>query len=132
MKEAKETFYDLIVGIVIYTILACIIETIIVNNNLTFVLGTIYGAIISGFLAYHMFRSLNKTLDFDPSGAEKYARKMSALRMGIMTITIGVALFLSTIFNIIGVIIGMMALKLAAYLQPIIHCYTTKIYNKGR
>ena len=132
MKEAREIFYDLIVGIVLYAVIICIVGAFIVDNNVTFIFGVIYGAVISSILAYHMFQSLDKTLDFDPSGAEKYARKMTVLRMGIMTIAAGVAIFLSTIFNIIGVIFGMMALKLAAYMQPIIHRYTTKIYNKGR
>ena len=60
MKEARNTFYDLIVGIAIYAVIVCIVAAILVDNNLTFIAGIIYGIIISGFLAYHMFRSLEK------------------------------------------------------------------------
>ncbi len=133
MNEARNTFYDLIVGIAIYAIIACIAAALLVDNNLTFIVGIIYGTIISGILSYHMFRSLEKTLDYDPTGAEKHARKMAAVRMVIMVIAVGAAILLSTIFNIIGVLIGMMALKISAYLQPIIRSYITfRIYKKGR
>lgn len=133
MSEAKETFLDLLLGIVAYTLVVCIIGGIFVDNKLTFIAGVVYGAIIAGLLAYHMLWSLEITLDLNPDDAVKHARKMAMLRMGIMAIAVGVAIFLSTIFNIIGVLLGMLALKLAAYLQPIIRRYITiRIYNKGR
>ena len=53
--------------------------------------------------------------------------------MAIMAIAVGAAIFLTTIFNIIGVLIGMMSLKISAYFQPIIRRYiTSKIYKEGR
>ncbi|MFA9464812.1 MAG: hypothetical protein ACERKN_11040 [Velocimicrobium sp.] len=133
MKEARETFYDLLLGIALCSLIVCIAGAIFVDNKLTFIAGVIYGAIIAGGLAYHMFHFLEKTLDFDPVGAEKYARKMAIIRMGIMVIAAVAAIYLSFIFNIIGVLLGMMALKFAGYLQPIIRRYITiKLYNKGR
>ncbi|MEG2512670.1 MAG: hypothetical protein RR906_04150 [Acetivibrio sp.] len=133
MKEAKETFWDLLIGIVFYTLLVSVAGAVLVDSKLTFVSGVVYGAVISGILAYHMFYSIERTLDFDPSGAEKYARKMFAIRTFIMIAAIVAAIFLPALFHIIGVILGMMALKMAAYLQPFIRSYiTTKIYNKGR
>lgn len=131
--EAKYTFWDLLIGIGVYTACVGLIGGFISNNKAAFICGLLYGSLAGAGLAFHMFRTLDKILDFEPSDAEKRGRSMAAVRMGIMAAAVGVAILFSSILDIIGVILGMMALKLSAYLQPFIRNYiTTKIYGKGR
>lgn len=133
MKEARETFFDMLLGMAIYAVIVCIIGGIVVENKLGFILGCIYGTLIAGLLAYHMLRSLDMTLDLNPDDATKHARKMSLLRMAIMTVMVAISFLFPKYLHVIGVLLGVLALKIAAYLQPIIHRYiTNKIYNKGR
>lgn len=133
IDEAKHTFWDLIIGIGIYTVVTGILGVVISGNKAAFLGGLLYGALLSAGLALHMYRSLDKTLDFQPSEAEKRGRLMAMARMGIMAVGVGVAILLSSVLSTVGVILGMMALKLSAYLQPFIRNYiTTKIYGKGR
>lgn len=133
IDEAKHTFWDLIIGIGIYTVVIGIPGTVISADRAAFLAGLLYGALLSAGLALHMYRSLDKTLDFEPSEAEKRGRAMAMARMGIMAVAVGAAILLSSVLSMVGVILGMMALKLSAYLQPFIRNYiTTKIYGKGR
>ncbi|MDK2808848.1 MAG: hypothetical protein PWP24_1585 [Clostridiales bacterium] len=133
MKELKYTFYDLLVGIVCFSILLCVTGPFFSGNVIRFIAGVLYGGMVAAILAYHMFQGIDKTMDFDPVGAEKYARKMAGIRMLIMVAAAFLAVFLSSVFSMIGVLLGMLSLKIAGYLQPIIRRYITiKIYNKGR
>ncbi len=131
MKQAKETFFDLMIGIIIYGIAAEVIGLIIVENKLSYGLGVFYGVLLSAGLAWHMFQGVDKTLDFDGKRARNYAYKMSMIRYGIMAAAVVVAFLLSQYMSLAGVVIGMLALKLAAYMQPLIHkMLTSKIYRK--
>lgn len=133
MREAKETFWDLLIGIAGLTLLICGIGWVATKGSLTFVTGIFYGGVVAIVLAVHMFKTLEKTLDLGEAGAEKHARKMTAVRMGIMIVAVIIAIYLSNWINLAGVIFGILTLKLSAYIQPIIHKrITSKLLYKGR
>lgn len=133
MREAKETFWDLLIGIAGLTILISVIGWAATKGSLLFVTGACYGGIIAILLAVHMFKTLEKTLDLGEAGAEKHARKMAAIRMGIMILAVIIALYLSNWMNLVGVVLGILTLKLSAYIQPVIHKrITSKLLYKGR
>jgi MFS family permease len=133
MKNINTTLLELIIGILISTIFTGIIGIIITNNNMSFVLGLILGAFTAILLVIHMYQSLEKSLLLDEESAQKFSKKMAVLRMVVMGLAVVVALTFPKIFNIIAVLIGIMGLKISAYLQPITNKYiSTKLKNKGR
>lgn len=133
MKEADETLRDLKTGIVIVTIVLELLALVFAPGKLAFCLGILLGGAVAFGLSIHMYSSLDVALDMDSDSASKYIRKKTGFRMVIM----GVAVFLACIFpaylNVIGVVAGLLGLKLSAYAQPVIHKYiAAKIFRKGR
>ena len=133
MKEEKQTLWDLYLGIGILSVLVAVIGAIIVESKIPFVFGVLYGGVVAVILVTHMYQSLEKTLAYDEEGAKKHAQKMTGIRMWIMLAALVLAMCLGKYSNMVGVILGMLSLKVSAYMQPIIHRrITSKIYKKRR
>ena len=133
MKEEKQTLCDLYFGIGVLSILIAVIGAIIVDKKVPFIFGVIYGGIVAVILVTHMYQGLERTLEYDEDGARKHAQKMTGIRMWIMLAALILAMYLGKYTNMIGVVLGILTLKVSAYMQPIIHRrITSKIYKKRR
>ena len=133
MREEKQTLLDLYFGIGGLCLILAIIGAFIAENKLPYVLGVIYGGIVAVILVSHMYQGLEQLLDYDEDGARKQAQKMAGIRMWIMLAAVAVAMYFSEYFHLAGVVLGILTLKVSAYMQPFIHRrITSKIYEKRR
>ena len=133
MREEQETLWDLYIGIGGISILIAIIGALIVGDKLNFVFGVVYGAVVAVGLVTHMYYGLQKTLYYDEDGAKKHAQKMTAIRMWIMLTAVMLAIYFSEHLHLAGVILGILSLKVSAYVQPFVHRrITSKFYQKRR
>lgn len=133
MKEANETLRDLKTGIVLITVLLEVTALIFAPNKLPFCLGILLGGTVAFGLSINMYNSLDLALDMDSDSASKYIRKKTGIRMLIMGVTVLPACIFPAYLNMMGVVAGLLGLKLSAYAQPVIHKYiATKIFRKGR
>ena len=123
----SETCKQLMVGIVVINVLFMIVGGFIAyqltGKWLQFILGVFLGGIVAMALSKHMDYSIQAALGLDSDGATKYTRKMSAIRFVIMIVAIVLALTFPSVFNIIGVLLGILALKFSAYVQPLTSKY---------
>lgn len=126
MKNMNETLKDLIIGIVLSMIVVCTIGALVLNNKVAFILGDILGSVIAILLAIHLNATIARALDMNEEGAAKYTKKMSILRLIIMGCAVVVALTLPEVFNLIGTLLGILGLKISAYLQPLTNRFITK------
>lgn len=135
-QDANATVKQLRIGILIICALIMvfggIISYCISSKWISFVLGVLLGGVIAEILATHMAHTIANALLQDSDGATKYMRKMAVLRSLMMGATIFLALTFSNIFNLIGVLLGILALKFSAYAQPLTSKYIIKFYSKGR
>lgn len=131
LKEARETLKELIVGIVLYAIILCIGSIILFRGQYSIVCGIALGTVGAVILAVHIFWSLNKSLDLGEDGAVKRERFMVILRMVIMGLIAAVGIIFSQQFHILGIFVGLLGLKISAYLQPLLHNYILKPKEKG-
>lgn len=132
MKEQHKTLIELIAGIIIWLIIMTAAGILFIHGK-NFFFGVLLGSGVAVILTVHMYISLDRSLDLGEDYARKYNVKMSMLRTLIVLASIMAAAFLPGIFNIIGLILGIMGLKFSAYLQPVIHKYIlNKIFSKGR
>lgn len=133
MREEQETLWDLYIGIGGLSILIAVIGALIVGNKLSFVLGVGYGAVVAVVLVTHMYHGIERTLCYDEDGAKKHAQKLAGIRMWIMLAAVVLAMYFSRYFHLGGVVLGILTLKLSAYIQPFVHRrITSKLYQKRR
>ena len=129
MNDANHTLKELILGIGFYFVLTEIIGLLMVQDKLAYSLGLLLGCMLATLLAWHMYQSLDKALDMDPTGATKYVRNCSLFRLFLMLIF----LFLGRVvpgLDFIAVIIGILGLKISAFFEPLINRYIGKRVKK--
>ena len=133
MREGKETLFDLYFGIGMLSVLFIIVGMILAESKLSFALGVCYGAVVAVILVSHMYHGLERTLCYDEEGARKHAQKMAGIRMWIMLAAVVLAMYFGEHLHLLGVVLGILTLKVSAYMQPCIHRrITSKLYQKRR
>ncbi|MDF2587306.1 MAG: hypothetical protein K0S41_1147 [Anaerocolumna sp.] len=131
-KQINETFKDLEIGIACYGVIYVILGIIIAPNKLPFLFGALLGLVIAYLLSIHLYVTIHKSVEMDEKRATNYTRAMAGVRITIMIVAIVLALTFPDIFNSIAVLLGILGLKIAAYIEPIISNILNKNLRKGR
>ena len=120
LKRLNDALPGLIAGIILYGVLVEVIGVWFAEDKLRYTTGLLIGIALACGMAVHMAWSLNMALDLGESGAVKKMQLHNLLRYGIVVVVI-FALWLSGIGNPVVAFLGIMGLKVAAYLQPFTH-----------
>lgn len=120
MNSADNTAKELAAGIIVYGILVQIICLVVTDHRLSVSVGLWIGIATALGMMVHMKRSIEDALDFGEEGAAKHMRKTYVIRLFIVAIVFGVIAYFR-VGNIIMALIGVMSLKMSAYLQPWTH-----------
>lgn len=124
MKKANETLKELLIGVGIYGVTAEIICLIIGYDILHVSAGLLTGVLTAAGMAIHMNRALEDALDLGEKGALAHIRKTYFIRITVVFIILGAVVYFK-IGNVFAVLVGVMSLKLAAYMQPAVHKFIT-------
>lgn len=127
-KEMQRTWKALCVGIAFFNILFLIVGNLLTKGSVSFTTGLLLGTLVAYLMACHMQHTVRRAVEMDGDSAGGYMKKEAILRMLLMIFVLAMAVFLPKIFNLIGVMLGVLTLKGAALLYPV----TNKIlFNKG-
>lgn len=131
MKKLNTTLVELWAGAIIFSVLSLLVGIWFVENKLAYALGLLVGTLTTMYLAWHMARSIEKMLEKAEQGFDGGAgmRVSSLLRYGLVVLVLIVTAFVSDWINPISVFIGVMGLKVAAYLQPFTHKIVFKVFG---
>lgn len=120
IRKLNEALPELIVGIIIWGIICQLGGVWFVQDKLGCSIGLWIGIITAIGMAIHMAWSLNTALDFDEKSATNIMTKNNLLRYGAVLVVEGVVI-LTGVINPLTAFLGIMGLKVAAYLTPITH-----------
>ena len=124
-NKAIWTVVDVWIGLFIYFIVFEIIGLIFVENRLSYTLGLILGCLTGAFLIWNMFVSIDTALDMNEGEATKYTKKRGLFRGLVMLVVAFLGMRLKGI-SFTAVVIGLLGLKIAAFMQPYTNLYITK------
>ena len=120
LTQLSDVLPDLWVGILLYGVLCEIVGLIFVEERLFYSIGLLAGVLCALFMATHMAWSLGQALDMAEGDAVKKMQVHNILRYMIVVIVFFLLLF-SKLGNPLAAFLGVMGLKVAAYLQPVTH-----------
>ena len=130
--DAREVMIDLIVGCVLHGLFYGLVGCIVVENKAAFAAGIGLGTLVACGLAVSMTRSVETCVDLPPDKAQRTMMIRSICRMLVMLMAGWIAIRYP-FFSFPGVIIGLLGLKVAAYLHIYINVYITgRLRKKGR
>lgn len=119
MKK-NSTLKELLIGIFIVGILAQIVCLIFWDRRLYNAIGLWAGVLVAAGMSIHMHRSIEDGLDLMGESGVKYMRRAYMVRILLVCVVIAVVLYFD-LGNPLTLLVGIMALKVAAYLQPLVH-----------
>ena len=120
LTHLSDVLPDLWVGILLYGVLCEIVGLIFVNDRLFYSIGLAAGIACALFMATHMAWSLNQALDLGEGDAVKKMQVHNILRYVVVVIVFFLLLY-TKLGNPLSAFLGVMGLKVAAYLQPFTH-----------
>ena len=122
INKDNETLFDLIFGCIVYSIVFEAIGLLVVENKESYSLGLLLGTAVAIGLSVSMYKSLNNCLVM----TEHQARRNMVFSTLLRAVVILLAAW-------IGIIIGILGLKISAYFHAYTNVYITKkLYKKGR
>ncbi len=123
--KIDETLKELVIGIFLFELLALITGVWFVDSPAKYITGVLAGGALAIFAGIHMYWSIHKNLEINmgqENAANVYSVRASMLRYGV--ILIAFLLFcLTDVAYPLAVFLGIMGLKVGAYLQPFTHKY---------
>lgn len=120
LKKINDALPELIVGILIWGVFCQLAGVWFVRDRLGCSIGLWIGVLTAVAMAIHMAWSLDIAVDFGEKDATAIMTKHNLIRYAIVLIVEGV--IIATGFaNPLTAFLGIMGLKVAAYMQPITH-----------
>ena len=116
----NKTLLELIAGILIYGLLCQIIGLVFVEEKDAYSSGLWIGIVTAVAAALHMWHSLDVSLDYDENTASKKMQTQSIIRYVVIVLVMGLTM-INGLTNPLAAFLGIMGLKVAAYLQPFTH-----------
>lgn len=129
--EEKKMLYELLAGIAMLSIPE-LAAGFAITHRLSYVFGALLGIAIAVFMALHMYVTLKRAMLEGEAAAAKKMKFGTFLRMAVMFAGMLTAVLLPEVFSLVGVMLGILTLKLAALLQPLTNRLFDKILSKGR
>lgn len=126
-RKINETLLELMAGIFLWGVLWQAAGIWFVADKAGCSLGLWLGVLTAELCAAHMYRSLDRALDFSEKDAQKYMTSRSMMRYGLIIVVL-LVLMITEAGNPLCCFLGAMGLKAAAYLQPLLH----KVMKKRR
>lgn len=135
MKEkiagVNKTLLELICGILVYGCICQAAGLFFANNKFSYSFGLWIGIITAVAAAVHMWWSLDRALDFDENTASKKIQMQSIVRYIGIVIVMGITM-VSGVTNPLAAFLGIMGLKVAAYIQPFTHKLLIRFFKKEK
>ena len=135
MKEkiagVNKTLIELLAGIFLFGIVCQIAGMIFADQLFSYSSGLWIGIITAMVTAVHMYRSLDRALDLDEDTASKRIQMQSSIRYVGIVIVMGITM-VNGVTNPLAAFLGIMGLKVAAYLQPFTHKLIIRFFAKEK
>lgn len=126
MSDGKKTFQELLIGIALFAILFFIPGLIMKVDKLAYYLGLGLGILVAVLMTISMYTTIEKSLNMDQKSAMNYTKRNAIFRLLLIIVVLVAAVYINSI-NVFSVVLGVLSLKLSAYLQPLTH----KLFSKN-
>ncbi len=125
MSDGKKTFQELLIGIAVFAILFFIPGLFMKVDKLAYYLGLGLGILVAVLMTISMYTTIEKSLYMDEKSAVNYTKRSAIFRLLLIIVVLVAAVFINSV-NIFTVVLGVLSLKLSAYLQPLTHKLISK------
>lgn len=117
IRNLNSALPGLLLGILLFGVVCEILGVFLINDKINYSIGLWIGVLTAIFMAFHMALSLDSVVEKDVKGAQAQATRQNIIRYFIVVLILGI-LMITKIGNPLAAFVGIMGLKVSAYLQP--------------
>ena len=128
LRKMNRGLLELTTGILFLGVICLIVGSLFVKEPLPYAVALTVGVLLALITAYHMYRTLDKALS-PGVDASKAVTTASLVRYVCILVVLGVILMTDKL-NPLITFMGLMTLKVAAYIQPLTHKVCNKIFHE--
>lgn len=128
IKGINRALLEIITGIIFLGVVCHLIGVQFVQDKSAYGIGLWIGIVMAIATACHMYRMLNKALDLGMD-ASKFMISANMIRYVFIVMCFAI-IMITDKFNPLYTFLGIMTLKVAAYLQPFTHKLYNKVFNE--
>lgn len=120
MRNINKTVWELLLGIFVTGIILEFAGVMLVKDKLYYTVGLAIGLTLAVFMTFSIYSSVEKAVDRGEDGAKAKMISSYAIRT-ILILAVMVMTGIWKLGDMIGLLLGIMTLKVAAYIQPVTH-----------
>lgn len=128
-KKIDPTLFELCLGIFLYGIVFEMI-LLLFSRVAAYSIGLWIGVILAEAGAFHMWWSLNRSMDLGEKEAVKSVTSGNLIRYAVLVVVLGILIY-TDFANPIFAFCGCMGMKVSAYLNPVMRKVNAKIFKVG-
>ena len=128
VKQINRALLELWIGILFVGLLCQLIGMWFADSKVLYSIALWMGIVLALVTVVHMYRTLDRALDLG-AGAQKAVMTANLIRYGCIVIVFMIVL-LTDVLNPLITFMGLMSVKVAAYLQPFTHKICNKVFHE--
>lgn len=127
LRRLNKVLPELVLGIFVYGLVLQFASVWFASDKLKYSIGLWIGILLAAGMAVHIASVIEDAVSI--GGGSRLLAVKSLLRYVIVTVVFFVMMYFD-FGNLIGAFLGIMGLKVAAYLQPFIHKFILKMQGR--
>jgi len=120
MLRTDKTLQEMLLAMPVFGLVCQLTIVWFVKDKASYSLGLWIGVFMAACMAVHMTCSLERAFGFDSATAQKMITKQNLIRYGCVVVVCAL-IMISGFINPLAAFLGLMSLKVSAYLQPFTH-----------
>ena len=126
-KQTREVLSETLTALGIILGISLVVSGFFYGGFLTFswekarfLLGLILAGAYDAFYMIHLAHTMERAMDLDSKGASSYAVRGFSIRIAVLILLV-LACYFSGVAEVLAIALGVLMLKIALYLRPLIH-----------
>lgn len=128
LKSKNRALLEMFIGILFYGLILQIVGSFLVDNQWYYARGLWFGIAMACVSTLHMYRSLDRALDYG-ADASKLITRDYLIRYVLIAVIL-LIIMVTEVMNPLVVFMAYMGLKVAAYLQPFTHKICNRMFHE--
>lgn len=124
MRNINRTVWELLLGILLTGAILEVLGVMIAGDKLFYSIGLLIGVVLAIFMTFSISSSVQQAVDRGEGGAKVKMISSYVIRTVVVLLVIILTGVLK-LGSLVGLLLGIMTLKVAAYIQPYTHKFLT-------
>lgn len=129
LKKKNRTLLEMHLGILFLGIVCQLIGALLVKNQFFYAISLWFGILLAMTSAVHMYRTLDRALDYDEKTAAKLIFRGYLIRYVLLVLFL-LIIIKTGVMNPLIVFMAYMSLKVTAFIQPFTHKLCNRFFHE--